>query len=103
VEDRVLVIILKNNFRNFTHSSETTTITKDSKCYSTSGANNKESVSPLNIGISKDNLGKKTLFFDFQSTTPMDPRVLDAMLPYMTLRFGNPHSKSHEYGWEAEK
>ncbi len=44
-----------------------------------------------------------TIFFDFQSTTPVDPRVLDKMLPYMTVRFGNPHSKSHEYGWEADK
>lgn len=60
-------------------------------------------VSPLNMSIAKNELGKQTIFFDFQSTTPLDPRVLDAMLPYMTLRFGNPHSKSHEYGWDAEK
>ena len=31
-----------------------------------------------------------------------DPRVLDAMLPYMVTAFGNPHSKTHAYGWEAE-
>jgi cysteine desulfurase len=55
--------------------------------------------------IPKINMSLKnnTIFFDFQSTTPLDPRVLDAMLPYQTLKFGNPHSKSHEYGWEAEK
>ena len=33
----------------------------------------------------------------------MDPRVLDRMLPYMTDFFGNPHSRTHAYGWEAEK
>jgi cysteine desulfurase len=32
----------------------------------------------------------------------MDPRVLDAMLPLMTWEYGNPHSRSHHYGWEAE-
>ena len=33
----------------------------------------------------------------------MDPRVLDAMLPFYTDQFGNPHSRTHAYGWEAEK
>ena len=37
-----------------------------------------------------------------QATTPLDPRVLDAMLPHMTDGFGNPHSRTHVYGWEAE-
>ncbi|KAK1351064.1 cysteine desulfurase [Hamiltosporidium tvaerminnensis] len=45
----------------------------------------------------------KRIYLDFQSTTPLDPRVLDAMLPYYTSKFGNPHSKTHSYGWEAEK
>eukprot|EP00913_Durusdinium_trenchii_P001902 g1760.t1 len=38
-----------------------------------------------------------------QATTPVDPRVLDAMLPYYHGRFGNPHSRSHSYGWDAEE
>ena len=46
-------------------------------------------------------LGRSS-FLDNQSTTPLDPRVLDAMLPLMTWQYGNPHSRSHHYGWEAE-
>ena len=37
-----------------------------------------------------------------QATTPLDPRVIDAMLPFMTEQYGNPHSRTHLYGWEAE-
>ncbi|KAI8985513.1 mitochondrial cysteine desulfurase [Pilobolus umbonatus] len=37
-----------------------------------------------------------------QATSPLDPRVLDAMLPYMTELYGNPHSRTHPYGWESE-
>jgi len=45
----------------------------------------------------------KPLYLDAQATTPMDPRVLDAMLPFLTSYYGNPHSRTHAYGWEAEK
>jgi len=76
----------------------------------------------------RSTLGKRATYLDAQATTPMDfrvtgmfsklfyfqPRVLhdadtnfvfqypDAMLPYMLQNFGNPHSRSHSYGWEAE-
>ena len=46
---------------------------------------------------------KSPLYLDLQATTPMDYRVLDAMLPYYTNLFGNPHSKTHQYGWDTEK
>ena len=65
----------------------------------------------------------RPLYLDVQATTPVvrfvcsriytslylpfpagqDPRVLDAMLPYMVTQYGNPHSRTHAYGWESEE
>lgn len=45
----------------------------------------------------------RPLYLDNQATAPLDPRVLDAMLPYMTEQYGNPHSRTHMYGWSAEE
>ena len=42
------------------------------------------------------------IYMDYSSTTPMDDRVVDAMLPYMREQFGNPASRTHSLGWNAE-
>lgn len=42
------------------------------------------------------------IYLDYQATTPLDPRVREAMAPFLDEKFGNPHSAGHRFGWEAE-
>jgi cysteine desulfurase len=58
----------------------------------------------MQVRQESNNIGRIRLvnFTPSQATAPVDPRVLDAMLPFMTNQYGNPQSCTHAYGWEAE-
>jgi cysteine desulfurase len=56
------------------------------------------------LGIFKPiNQFGNVVYLDYQATTPIDYRVLDAMTPYMLQNYGNPHSKTHQFGWDGSK
>ncbi|PPS01485.1 hypothetical protein GOBAR_AA19177 [Gossypium barbadense] len=57
---------------------------------------------PTGITMKGVKISGRPLYLDMQATTPVDPRVLDSMLPFYLSRYGNPHSRTHLYGWESE-
>ncbi|KAK8673891.1 hypothetical protein V6N13_112200 [Hibiscus sabdariffa] len=57
---------------------------------------------PTGVTMKGVKISGRPLYLDMQATTPVDPRVLDSMLPFYLSRYGNPHSRTHLYGWESE-
>ena len=58
---------------------------------------------PVTAPIRCPDAAARPVYLDYQATTPLDPRVADAMAPYWSETFGNPHSTGHGFGWEARE
>ncbi|XP_050458787.1 cysteine desulfurase, mitochondrial [Cataglyphis hispanica] len=92
-------------FRSTRYLLSTLHRVKDRRCLHISGQHMSdiaEYESPITDEYKKGPMEGRALYLDAQATTPLDPRVLDKMMPYLTVFHGNPHSRTHMYGWETE-
>nr|XP_012227931.1 PREDICTED: cysteine desulfurase, mitochondrial [Linepithema humile] len=92
-------------FRSMRCSIFTLHRVKNRRCLHTCGQQLSEVTeyeSPITEEYKKGPMEGRSLYLDAQATTPLDPRVLDKMMPYLTVYHGNPHSRTHMYGWESE-
>ncbi|KAI8790096.1 cysteine desulfurase, mitochondrial [Biomphalaria glabrata] len=103
--------LIKDVARSFSRNSQTTSSCTMHNHNESSSSNNRLTVQTqssqthtVSATQSKEMPPKdmRPLYLDTQATTPLDPRVLDVMMPYMLSQFGNPHSRTHAYGWESE-
>lgn len=99
--------VLRNGSRIFTVRSFLVSSRSVSTQLAEHSPSDTQNIKPREVDVSdvrKDMPDKemRPLYLDAQATTPLDPRVLDAMLPYLVSYYGNPHSRTHAYGWETE-
>ncbi|XP_039764449.1 cysteine desulfurase, mitochondrial [Pararge aegeria] len=87
-------VLCKHLLQRSVHQENAILMFVQTKNLQTDSANERFSLKHEEVG--------RPLYFDAQATTPIDPRVLDAMLPYLVSYHGNPHSRTHAYGWESE-
>ena len=83
-------------------SSSPSAAAADAAAVAVSSGPDGEEVHSPGFSIKGTSLAGRPAYLDFQATTCLDPRVLDAMLPLYTEQYGNPHSRTHSYGWETE-
>ncbi|OIW28866.1 cysteine desulfurase-like protein [Coniochaeta ligniaria NRRL 30616] len=112
-QSRSYVSETKRNDASITDTKVETAIRLDKKDFEKAGLsmNSQQKGSDVSVSPMADILnqasimgeGQRPIYMDMQATTPVDPRVLDAMLPFYVGMIGNPHSRTHAYGWESEK